>query len=179
MQTSRGPSIALIGYRGTGKTTVGRLLAARLGWDFADADAELERRIGRSIAELFAASGEPAFRDEEQRTLGELTRRQRLVLATGGGAVLRVENRLALSEFGTVVWLRAEPDILAARLRQDEAARRPALTPRGTLDEIAEVLKVREPLYRGAADLIVETGGASPEQVVERILEARSGAVSR
>jgi shikimate kinase len=171
-------NVALIGYRGTGKTTVGRLLADRLGFDFADADAELERRLGRTIAELFASGREPLFRDEEERTVAELTARTGLVLATGGGAVLREASRAALRRFGPVVWLRAEPEVLAERLRADRAAR-PALTSAGTLAEIAAVLAEREPIYRAVADVAIETGGRPVETVVEAILTALAGRTPR
>lgn len=166
-------AIALIGYRGTGKSTVGRLLARQLGLDFADADAEIERRLGISIAELFATGREPFFRDEEERTLAALTARDRLVIATGGGAVLRESSRVALRRFGTVIWLKAAPEILADRLRGDHA-QRPALTSAGTLPEIERVLAHREPIYRSAAHLVIETGGATPAEVVGRILQALS-----
>lgn len=164
----RATSVALIGYRGTGKTTVGRLLADRLGLDFADTDAEIERRLGRPIAEFWAEHGEPAFRDREEETLRDLTARPGLVLATGGGAILRPANREALRRFGPVVWLKADPHVLADRLRHD-AGRRPALTSAGLLDEIAAVLAAREPLYRQIATLIVDTNGAPPRAIAARI----------
>ena len=111
--------LALIGARGSGKSTVGRLVADRLGWAFEDADEALERAAGRSIAAIFADDGEPTFRDLEERTIAALTGRSRLVLATGGGAVLRESNRRALRRFGLVVWLDADPETLAGRLRAD------------------------------------------------------------
>lgn len=171
-------NIALIGYRGTGKTTVGRLLAGRLGCDFTDADVELERRLGISIAELFAAGRETYFRDEEESTIRELTARTGLVLATGGGAVLRESSRADLRRFGPIVWLRADPRILADRLRADGAAR-PALTPAGVLDEITHVLTEREPIYREAADLAIDTDDRSADQVVEAILADLAKGLSR
>jgi shikimate kinase len=163
--------LALVGARGTGKTTVGRLVAARLGRPFADADQELERRAGRTIAAIFAAQGEPAFRVLEETILGELTTRDGLVLATGGGAVLREANRRALRRLGRVVWLTAAPDLLADRLRRDPAGR-PALTAAGTLDEIAAVLVARLPLYRAVADVTVDTAGRSPDEVADAVLAA-------
>lgn len=165
--------LALIGARGTGKTSVGRIVADRLGLPFADADRELERRAGRTIAAIFAEQGEPAFRDLEEAILGALTAQAGLVLATGGGAVLREANRRLLRRFGWVVWLTAEPDILAGRLRSDPGSR-PALTAAGTLAEVAAVLAARTPLYREVADAIVETAGRTPAEVADAVLQAWS-----
>jgi shikimate kinase len=169
----RREAVALVGYRGTGKTTVGRLLAARLGWDFLDADEVLEAEAGASIPALFAAEGEPAFRDREADVLRRLTARDRLVLATGGGAVLRPENRDALRRFGTVVWLRSDPATLRRRLGANgAAATRPALTAAGTLGEVEAVLAAREPLYREVADLVLDTDGRRPGGLAAAIEDA-------
>jgi len=164
--------IALVGYRGTGKSTVGRIVAGRLGRPFADADAVLEARVGRPILEIFQDLGEPAFRDWEEQVLAGLTADRDLVLATGGGAVLRAANREALRAFGFVVWLSAPANLLAARLGSNPAAvaGRPALTAAGTLGEIGAVLAAREPLYRETADAEVPTGGKSPYQVAEAVI---------
>src|SRR6516162_10018276 len=121
--------LALVGTRGSGKTTVGQILAERLVRPFLDADVELEGKLGRSIAALFAEEGEPAFRDWEERVLHELTTgHPEAILATGGGVVLREANRKALRSFGFVVWLRADPGTASARLRADRRglSRRPA-----------------------------------------------------
>jgi shikimate kinase len=174
----RGRGVSLVGYRGTGKSTAGRLLAARLGLTFLDADAELEHRLGRSIRSVFEEHGEAAFRDHEQAVIADLTSGPPAVIATGGGVVLRESNRRALRRFGTVVWLRAEPSVLAARLNSAHAlSARPALTTSGTIGEIAEVLAARLEAYRAAADLEVDTGGRTPAEVVGSILEGlRAGA---
>src|SRR4051812_41592085 len=108
------PRLFLVGYRGTGKSTVGRLVAARLGWAFVDADERLEGVAGRSVSELFAVEGEPAFRDRESVVLAELSQREKAVVATGGGVVLRPANR-ALLATGFVVWLTASPDAIWQR----------------------------------------------------------------
>ncbi len=160
--------VALVGYRGTGKSTVGRLLADRLGLEFVDADRVLEDRLGRPIARVFAEDGEPAFRDAEAGALAELTTRTGIVLATGGGAILRPENRLALRRFGFVAWLTAEPEVLAARLAANPGDR-PALTDRGLLDEIATVLEARLPFYAEVADAAIETADRTPAEVAEVI----------
>jgi shikimate kinase len=164
--------LALVGLRGTGKSSVGRILADRLGRPFADADVELEAATGRSIPSIFQEFGEPWFRDWEERVLGELTARPNLILATGGGVVLRESNRQRLREFGFVVWLTAEPSLLADRLTSNPKAlaNRPALTAAGTIAELADVLRARAGFYREVANLVVETGGRTTRQVAEEIL---------
>ncbi|HZT79354.1 MAG TPA: shikimate kinase [Gemmataceae bacterium] len=159
-----------MGYRATGKTTVARLLAERLGWAWVDADVALEERAGRSIRQVFAERGEAGFREMEAELLGELCRRERHVIATGGGVVLRPENRRRLRESGRVVWLTADADTLWKRLRGDAATaeRRPALTVGGRA-EVEELLRVREPLYREVAGLTVDTAGRTPADVAASI----------
>src|SRR5262245_55445544 len=165
--------VFLVGYRCTGKTTVARLLAEALGWRFVDADALLEERAGRTIREVFAEEGEAAFRALESGLLGELCRLERHVIATGGGVVLRPENRKQLRDSGAVIWLTADAETVWRRLQGDPttADRRPALTVGGRA-EVEELLKVRAPLYREVAHLVVDTGGRSPEDVVAVIVEA-------
>lgn len=163
--------IALIGYRATGKSTVGRLIADRLGWEFVDADEALEGRIGRTIASVFAEQGESAFRDLEEETIAELSRRDRLVLATGGGAVLRPSNREAIGRFGFVAWLSATPETIVGRLR-DDPGNRPSLTEKGLCDEVAELLQQRMPLYRSLADETIETEGKTAEEVADDVVNS-------
>ena len=112
-------NLVLIGYRATGKTTLARHLAARLGWEWTDADVEIERRAGKSIARIFAEEGEPAFRDLEAQVIADLCERQRLVLAAGGGALFREESRRAMRCCGRVVWLTATPETILARMTAD------------------------------------------------------------
>jgi shikimate kinase len=164
--------LSLIGYRATGKTTLARLLAQRLGWTWIDADVEIEQRAGKSIARIFAEDGEPAFRDLESQVIVELCRRPRLVLAAGGGAPLRAENRQAMRAGGAVVWLTARAETILARMSGDAttATRRPALTEHDPLTEIVQLLTRREPMYRESAHLVIDTEGKSPEQLVEEIL---------
>jgi shikimate kinase/rhodanese-related sulfurtransferase len=171
--------IALIGYRGSGKSTVARLLAAQLGWAWVDADAALEERAGCTIRELFDSEGEAGFRRREATILAELCERPRLVLATGGGVVLREDNRAVLRCKTWVVWLDADADTLWRRLEADPAstARRPALsmgaapirTTSNSLDEIRAILTFREPLYRQCADVIVSSANRDPAMVAEEI----------
>lgn len=165
-------NLVLIGYRGTGKSTVARLLAATLGWERVDTDELIEQATGREIREIFATDGEAAFRDLESQAIKGCAGRRRTVIATGGGAVLRPENRHALRESGRLVWLTAPPSVIIGRLREDPgtASRRPPLTSADGLDEILRVLAEREPVYRSCADLTIDTQGRSPQEVTETIL---------
>jgi shikimate kinase len=165
--------LTLIGYRATGKTTLARLIAERLGWDWVDADVEIERRAGKSIADIFAEDGEPAFRDLEAAVIANLCRRRHLVLAAGGGAPMRPESRRTMREAGSVVWLKAPPETILARMTADQttASRRPDLTDKGGLAEIVELLTRREPVYRRTAHLQIETEGRSPEEIAAEIIE--------
>lgn len=156
----------LIGYRGTGKTSVARLAAARLGWSWCDADELLEEQAGMTIRAIFDAEGEAGFRDRETAILETVCQFDRHVIATGGGVILRPENRERLRAAGRVVWLTADVHTLWQRLQTDDrtAERRPALTV-GGLAEIEELLRRREPWYRACADEVVDTVGRSPEEV--------------
>jgi shikimate kinase len=165
--------LALVGYRGTGKSTVGRIVASLSGRTFLDADLELEARAGRSVASIFSEDGEPAFRDWEERTLTELIEQcPTAVIATGGGVVLREQNRQRLRDFGVIVWLTAGPAELAGRLGADPRglAARPALTATGTIVEIARVLEIRTPIYQAMADTVINTGGKTPDEIAAAIL---------
>lgn len=163
----------LIGYRGTGKSTVGRLVAARLGRPFIDLDERIEAVAGKTIAEIFAAEGEPGFRDRESAALGAASAEPPAVIATGGGIVLRPENRELLRASGWVAWLTAPAAVLWDRIQADAAtaARRPALAGGGP-DEVTKLLAVRMPLYRETADATLATAGLSPEVVAAAILAA-------
>lgn len=162
----------LIGYRGTGKTTVARALAKRLGCEFIDADDEIERRAGKTIAAIFAEDGEAAFRDLEAQVVADLCRRTKLVVAPGGGAVLREATCDAMRAAGPVVWLTASVDTIAARLAADEATRtrRPNLTAVSGRAEIEAVLAQRTPIYRVCATLVVDTEGKTPAEVADEII---------
>lgn len=167
------PRVTLVGYRGTGKSTVAAVVAQRLGVAWRDADAVLEDRIGSSIAALVGSRGEAVFREVEAEVLRDTLPAFSGVLATGGGVVLRPENRLLLRERGRpVVWLTAPADVIRRRLATDPttAARRPALTGANPLDEVADALRVREPLYREVADVAIDTAIDPPAVVAERIL---------
>ena len=163
--------VTLVGFRASGKSTVGRLLAARLAWPFVDADAAVESRLGMPIAAWFAAHGEPSFRDHEEEALaGALADDKPLVLATGGGAVLRPANRALLRERGgLVVYLEAPVAVIQERLRHG-AAGRPSLTGGHVADEVPALMAMREPLYREVAGLVLPTGPA-PADVAARLAD--------
>jgi len=168
--------IFLIGYRCTGKTAVAQLLAQQLGWDWIDADHLLETRYGKSIRQIFAEEGEAGFRDKEEHIFAELCQLQRHVVATGGGVILREINRQRMRSAGKVIWLTADAQTIWQRLRADPttAERRPPLTV-GGLAEIEETLKMREPLYRASADLIICTVGCSTEEIAHQIADTCIG----
>lgn len=167
-----GPRIFLIGYRCTGKTTVARLLAEKLSWDWVDADSVLEGRYGKSIRQIFAEEGEIVFRDKEEQIFAELCRLERCVIATGGGVITREVNRQQMRSAGKVVWLTADAQTIWERLQADPATaeKRPPLTV-GGLVEIEEVLKMREPLYRACADLTILTADRSTEEIAVQIAD--------
>jgi shikimate kinase len=169
--------IFLIGYRGTGKTTVGRLLADRLNWTFADCDEHIEAAAEKSIADIFATEGEAGFREREAIALRDLGSRERIVIATGGGAVLRSTNREHLRISGFNAWLTARPETIWARLQLDPTtrARRPNLTPAGGIEEVRALLSAREPLYRAIAHFTADADAPSPEAVAAAILTAWPG----
>jgi shikimate kinase len=164
-------SIALVGYRATGKSSVARRTAERLGWRYVDADRELEKRAVLSIQRIFAEKGEEYFRDLESEVLSDQVRGERIVLATGGGVILRESNRQRLREFGLVVWLRADEQTLVERLSRSPGGR-PALTTQGLLAEVAPMLAIRNPLYEEVADEVIDTMGQHADEVADRVIEA-------
>jgi len=166
-----GERLFLIGYRGTGKSTVARWLAERLGWDWIDADDFLEKTHETTIRAIFEREGEAGFRAKEANVLAELCQRPRCVIATGGGVVLGDENRKLLRQSGRVVWLRVDARAIHHRLQADatSAERRPPLTDLPDLKEIESLLALREPLYRACADLTIDASRLSPEDVVKHI----------
>ncbi len=160
--------IVLIGLPGSGKSTVGRQLARRLGLPFRDSDHEIEQRIGCSISDFFAREGEAAFRDIEQAMLGELAQGGPCVLATGGGAVLRPDNRAQLRQAGQVVYLRSTPEELYRRLRHD--TRRPLLQVADPLQRLRTLYDERDSLYRETCHFVIETGRPSVSTLVNMVL---------
>lgn len=160
-------SISLIGLPGSGKSTVGRQLARRLGLSFVDSDQAIEQRIACPIREFFEREGEQSFRDVEQAVLEELSR-QPGVLATGGGAVLRKINRERLRARGQVVYLKSTPEDLMRRLRND--TQRPLLQVSDPLQRLRDLQAQRDPLYREAAHFVIDTGRPSVAQLVKMIV---------
>jgi shikimate kinase len=161
--------VSLVGLPGSGKSTVGRQLARRLGWEFADSDAVIEQRIGCPIREFFEREGEAAFRDIEEEEIARLGRHARpIVIATGGGAVLRPANRQHLRDAGHVIYLRSTPDEVFRRLRHDR--NRPLLQVADPLARLRDLYEQRDPLYRETAHFIIETGRPSVPTLVNMIL---------
>lgn len=157
---------------GAGKTTIGRRLAKGLRRKFVDADQELERRTGASIALIFDIEGESGFRIREKRIIDELTQLDDIVLATGGGAVLDPDNRAALSSRGFVVYLHASVEKLVERTQRD--SNRPLLNTDDPDARMRELLEQRDPIYQQVADLIVDTGAMTMAEIVREIRNARS-----
>ncbi|MDA0820916.1 MAG: shikimate kinase AroK [Proteobacteria bacterium] len=159
--------IFLIGPMGAGKTTIGRRLAKSLRKNFVDADQELERRTGASVALIFDVEGEAGFREREKRIIDELTQLDNIVLATGGGAILDVDNRKALSERGFVIYLHALVEELVERTRHD--SNRPLLNTDNPVAKMRDILEQRDALYRSIADLVIDTGTVGLTDVVREI----------
>jgi shikimate kinase len=157
----------LVGPMGAGKTTIGRLLARDLKLQFLDADQDIERRTGADIPWIFDVEGEEGFRDREQQVIEELTKRPGIVLATGGGAVLRPVNRAALAR-GLVIYLRVTLDEQLRRTGRDR--KRPLLNVDDPGKVLRELFAARDPLYREVADLVVDSDSSSPRAVAQRIL---------
>ncbi|MCB8888949.1 shikimate kinase AroK [Vreelandella malpeensis] len=162
------PNLFLIGPMGAGKSTIGRLLAAELSRRFHDSDHVIQERCGADIPWIFDVEGEPGFRLREVQTIDELTRLSGVVLATGGGAVLREENRRALRERGTVVYLFTTVEQQLKRTARDK--NRPLLQRVDREQVLNEMFTLRDPLYRATADVIVRTDRRSPRAVVSDIL---------
>ena len=156
-----------MGLPGSGKTTIGRQLARRLGQPFVDSDHEIEHRLGCSIREFFVREGEDSFRNQEQQVIDELTQTHQGVIATGGGAVLREVNRRHMHERGQVIYLRSTPEDVFRRVRHDTA--RPLLQVDDPLNRLRTLFEARDPLYREAAHFVIETGRPSVAMLVNMI----------
>jgi shikimate kinase len=173
-QPAQHPNLVLIGYRATGKTSVGARLAEVLDRPFVDLDQVLVREAGRSVAEIVAQGGWAEFRRLEKELVARYRKARGLILATGGGVVLDPDNVAALRENGILIWLAADPTAIQARLAQDQPrdANRPSLTGGDTIREAAAVAKERAPLYQAAAQIIIDTTHRSVPQVVKLVLAA-------
>lgn len=168
------PRIVLIGMRGSGKTSVGRELAQRLGVTPIDSDDLICKSAGATIAEIFARDGEAGFRAMEQAAIARALAGPARVISVGGGAILDPDNRARLRNAGCVVWLRAPAEVLFARIAADAATSntRPALTPTGGIAELRTLLTQRDPAYRSTAHAVVDTADLSLAGVVDEVISA-------
>ncbi len=162
-------NVVLIGYRGTGKSTVGKVVAARLGRTLLSTDAEIVKQAGESIPKIVAQHGWDYFRDLESQVCRELAGQDGLVIDTGGGAILRPENVERLKRNGTLFWLTASVESITQRIGRDN--QRPSLTgTKSFVEEVEEVLRERTPKYQAAADHVIVTDGRSITQIVDEVL---------
>ena len=166
-------NLFLIGYRCTGKSSVGKLLSAKLGWPFIDTDSLVVSENGMSIRNLVISRGWEAFRRLEHTALQRVCTRDRRVVATGGGIVLDVGNVKLMKKSGRIIWLRASSETIKARMLQDQASEtlRPALTSTDSISEIEETLAERSPLYQHAMDFSVDTDNVWLDAMVDFIIE--------
>jgi shikimate kinase len=166
----------LIGYRGTGKTTVAGVLGGVLSVPVVDSDREIELECGCSVSEIFACGGEGYFRDIEERVIGrildDIELGKRLILSGGGGAILRETTRARFKNTGNVIWLKADPETILKRIQKDSNSKttRPSLTSLSPLEEIRAVLEKRRPLYEQTATITINTDNKTPEQIAEQCL---------
>ncbi len=162
--------VFLVGPMGAGKSTIGKYLARHLGLAFADTDTEIEIRTGADIPWIFDVEGEAGFRDREQQVLEEMTHMDSIVLATGGGVIMRPANRQVLAARGFVIYLHATVEEQVRRTRNDR--KRPLLQTGNPEQVLSDLMAVRDPLYREIADHIIDTDGCSPRTVAQRLLQA-------
>lgn len=167
-------NLYLVGFMGVGKSTVGRVLAGRLGVPVVDLDEVIEEKAGADIPSLFSSEGEEGFRYRESQALQELASRAGTIVATGGGIVINPANRDLMRRTGTVVYLRARPQTIWRRLPLD--GDRPLLAVANPRAEIERLLGQREPMYQAAADYVVDTDGLSPDEVAQGLLDLLSTA---
>lgn len=164
---SKTGNIFLVGLMGAGKTTIGKLLAKRLKKTFIDCDHELEHRTGVKIPLIFELEGEAGFRDREAALIKELAQRPGIILATGGGAVLRKENRDALAQNGTVIYLNAKVEDLWLRTQHDK--NRPLLQTTDPKAKLSELFTQRDPLYREIADIVITSGQQNVQHAAREV----------
>jgi shikimate kinase len=166
-------NIVLIGYRGTGKTAVGKALSKRLGRPFYDADAYLEQKLGKTISNMVSAEGWPFFRAREKEVIGEIAAKDDCVIATGGGAVMDKDNVACLRSKGAFVLLKADTDTMIQRIQGDEMSsqQRPELLGGDIYEETERLLKERMPIYEEVADFSVDTSNLAIDEVAEQIVQ--------
>jgi shikimate kinase len=170
-------NIVLIGYRCTGKTSVGRAISERLGKAVVDTDDYIEKKAGRPISNMVEEEGWDFFRDREKEAIQEITSSDDLVIAAGGGAVLSHANVANLKRNGVVILLKATNETIFKRMKADDRTeqQRPSLTGKSPLEEIEEILEIRRPHYQRAMDFSVDTTSRTIEQVVDEILQKLAG----
>ena len=161
-------NIVLIGFMGTGKTTVGRLLAKQLEWNFVDLDKEIEAACGMAVSRIFAEHGEAFFRQRESEAIKRLSQCTHTVISTGGGAVLRDENIDNLRQCGILVRLQARPEVIVSRVENDQHVTRPLLSQPDRLQTVTALLAERQDRYE-LADISVDTDNNTPDEVVQKI----------
>ncbi|MBU6953942.1 shikimate kinase AroK [Hahella sp. HN01] len=162
-------NVVLVGPMGTGKTTIGKLLAKELQFEFVDTDREIEARCGADIPWIFDVEGEVGFRGREKSVIADLSQRDAVVIATGGGAVVDPDNQRALKEYGFIVYLHTSVEQQYQRTRKDR--KRPLLRSEDPLSVLKKLMSVREPIYRSIADLIISTDTKRPKGVVRDIVK--------
>lgn len=174
-------NVVLIGYRCSGKTEVGKALAGEMARGFIDTDEMIEERTGASIETIVAKEGWERFREIEKCLVEEVSKRDHLVVGTGGGVVVDGENIRNLKKNGWIVWLKAEAEVIRERMESEERSGkfRPSLSGTSPLDEIQNVLRVRTPLYRQAGDFSIDTGILSVREAAVRILNALPDGLQR
>jgi len=166
-------NIFLVGYRCTGKTSVGLLLAKKTGWPFVDTDSEVASLYHMPISEIIRTHGWDSFRDVEHRVIQRTCADDRQIVATGGGAVLDPKNIEEMKRTGVTIWLKARPETIKKRLLADTGSNdlRPALTPKGTIEEVEEILFSRTRYYEAAKDFTIDTDGRGTDDVCRLILD--------
>jgi shikimate kinase len=166
-------NLFLIGYRCSGKTTIGKSIATAMGWSFVDSDIRVIKACGKSIQEIIDTDGWNAFRRMERSTIKQICTKDRQVVATGGGVVLNADNIKAMKTSGMLIWLDASAGIIRKRMLADKNSGRfrPALTERGRIGEIEGVLLQRKPYYESASDFFVQTDDLTPAEITRKIIE--------
>lgn len=166
-------NLYLIGYRGSGKSTVASIIAELLGWAVVDSDDEIEILAGQTIRQIFESEHEKGFRRWESTVIEAMAMLDKTVVALGGGAVLAKNNRMRIAQSGKTVWLKVSAETSHSRIVGDEnsATQRPNLTQSGGIDEIEQMLAVRTPIYQSCADLVVEADSKSPAEIARAIFD--------
>jgi shikimate kinase len=159
-------NLVLVGFMGSGKSSVGREIARRWGFRFLDTDTMIRQKYGKSIPDIFASFGEPVFRDEENKALQDLQNSHRAVIATGGGIILQPRNHPLLRSLGVVLWLQASEQVIWERVSRNQ--NRPLLRTKDPRTTINNLMSTRYPLYRSVADINVETSGLTHQEVADR-----------